>query len=131
MNVYTLITGRRRIAFDKNCPKATTTIQSGESRLISSTDAVSLMLTGCMIFSPILIAASFTGEGQGVLLLPFGLSGCVMTAIMLCADVTQGSQARNGKLRCSYKYDVHYSLAQYTCNQNKIKPFGDFYLFNT
>ena len=52
-----------------------------------STDAASLMLAGCIIANPIFIAASFTGDGQGVLLLPFGLSGCVITATMLCFDV--------------------------------------------
>src|SRR3989304_1746429 len=81
--------GRLIIGIDRNCPKATTTIQSGERYRSCFTTASSLILTGCIICNPNSRAASFTGEGQGVLLLPLGLSGCVTTAIILCVDVAK------------------------------------------
>ena len=91
--------GISRMLFGMICPNAATMMMSGARFFSSSTNSGSLTFTGCSTGIPCFSASSFTGVGIIVLPLPFGLSGCVITASTsypFSASATRGATAKSG-----------------------------------
>ena len=91
--------GISRMLFGMICPNAATMMMSGARFFSSSTNSGSLTFTGCSTGIPCFSASSFTGVGIIVLPLPFGLSGCVITASTsypFSASAARGATAKSG-----------------------------------
>ena len=82
-----------KISSGSICPKAVTAISSALYFRSSSTNSGAFTRSGCKTARPCASAYSFTGENASFLPLPFGLSGCVITASTSCSRRRASSEA--------------------------------------